>query len=205
MPASMMSAPTGSMPKVIGNSMVMVAIGPTPGRTPINVPIKQPRKQSQRFFKVSATARPSARLDIRSNVTSGPSTREGALQRRKKIREPFLAAGVGVRQEIGNEAKGIKRNGQVEELFEQQARKQGQRHGKNGNLRGLRFVGAQGGHDHGQRARNEETAPADGQGEQDHGTEHEKRATNGPALESRTRTKQALHDEYNAKGRDQDR
>src|SRR5262245_10116913 len=130
MPASIMSAPTGSMPKVIGNSMVMVAIGPTPGSTPIKVPIRQPRKQSQRFFSVSATPRPSAKLDIRSNVTSGPSTRDGALQRRKEASDPLLAAGVGLRQRIGNEAERVKRNGQVEKFLEQQARQQGQHHGK---------------------------------------------------------------------------
>ena len=36
MPASMISAPVGSSPKVIGSSMAMVAIGPTPGSTPIS-------------------------------------------------------------------------------------------------------------------------------------------------------------------------
>src|SRR6185295_2590532 len=140
MPASMMSAPTGAMPKVIGNSMVMVAIGPTPGNTPIRVPFRQPRKQSQRFFRVSATLRPIAMWDIRSNGTSGPSASEGALQRREKARDHFLGAGIGMRQRTGNEAEGVKRNGQVEELLEQQARKQGQRHGKDENLRGSCFV-----------------------------------------------------------------
>src|ERR1700704_6040750 len=68
MPASMMSAPVGSMPKVIGSSMVMVAIGPTPGSTPIRVPMRQPRKHNARFLSDSATAIPSARLLNRSTM-----------------------------------------------------------------------------------------------------------------------------------------
>ena len=64
----MMSAPVGSMPNVIGSSMVMVAIGPTPGSTPIRVPTRQPRKQSNTFFSDSATASPSARLLKRSAI-----------------------------------------------------------------------------------------------------------------------------------------
>src|SRR5919108_1779704 len=62
MPASMISAPTGSMPKVIGNSIAIVAIGPTPGSTPISVPMRQPRKHSARFLNERATARPSPKL-----------------------------------------------------------------------------------------------------------------------------------------------
>ena len=64
----MMSAPVGSMPNVIGNSMVMVAMGPTPGSTPIRVPTRQPRKHSNTFFSDSATAIPSARLLKRSAI-----------------------------------------------------------------------------------------------------------------------------------------
>src|SRR3954449_6052511 len=72
MPASMMSAPVGSRPKVIGSRIAMVAIGPTPGRTPINVPTRQPAKQSARFWRPSATEKPSWRLLIRS-LTGSPS------------------------------------------------------------------------------------------------------------------------------------
>src|SRR5215207_6369156 len=49
MPASMIRAPTGSSPKVIGKSMAIVAIGPTPGSTPISVPTRQPTKQRSRL------------------------------------------------------------------------------------------------------------------------------------------------------------
>jgi hypothetical protein len=38
MPASMISAPTGGKPNVIGNSIAMVATVPMPGRTPTKVP-----------------------------------------------------------------------------------------------------------------------------------------------------------------------
>src|SRR5262245_743796 len=143
MPASMISAPTGSMPKVIGNSMVMVAIGPTPGNTPIKVPIRQPRKQSQRFLSVSATARPSAKFEMRSKVTSGPSARASAFQRREQSAEPILGRNVSLRQKTGDEAQGIKGNGQVQELFKHKPTEQRQRHGKNADLHGLGFVGTQ--------------------------------------------------------------
>jgi hypothetical protein len=64
MPASMISAPTGGRPKVIGKSMVMVAIGPTPGKTPISVPTRQPTKASPMLWGESATEKPSARFEM---------------------------------------------------------------------------------------------------------------------------------------------
>ncbi len=45
MPASMISADTGGKPNVIGSSMAMVAVGPSPGSTPISVPRKTPARQ----------------------------------------------------------------------------------------------------------------------------------------------------------------
>src|SRR5215471_8471281 len=72
MPASMISAPTGGSPNVTGSSMVMVAIGPMPGRTPISVPTRHPMKQSPRLCSVKATENPSARLE-RSVLTADPS------------------------------------------------------------------------------------------------------------------------------------
>ena len=42
----MISAPTGCRPNVIGNSMAMVASGPTPGSTPTSVPTNAPIRQS---------------------------------------------------------------------------------------------------------------------------------------------------------------
>src|SRR5262245_6892985 len=143
MPASMISAPTGSMPKVIGKSMVMVAIGPTPGSTPIKVPIRQPRKQSQRFLRVSATARPSERLEMRSKVTSSSSARDSAFQRREQSGEPILGPDVGLQQRTGDQAQRIEGNRQVQKLLEQKTRKQRQRHGKDGDFRRPRFIGTQ--------------------------------------------------------------
>ena len=85
----MMSAPTGSRPKVIGSSMVMVAIGPTPGSTPIRVPIRQPRKQYQTFLRERATSMPSARLAIRS-VTACPQRLMMAFKPANSAATPLL-------------------------------------------------------------------------------------------------------------------
>src|SRR5262245_36097911 len=69
MPASMIRAPTGGRPKVIGSSMAMVATEPMPGSTPINVPTSAPIRQNTRFHGVAATEKPSARLARRSCMT----------------------------------------------------------------------------------------------------------------------------------------
>ena len=50
MPASMISAPTGGRPKVIGSSMAMVASEPMPGSTPISVPTSAPSRQKPMLF-----------------------------------------------------------------------------------------------------------------------------------------------------------
>jgi hypothetical protein len=65
----MISAPTGSMPKVIGSSIAMVAIGPTPGSTPISVPTRQPDE-------AQAIASPNWRM-VSENTTTAPSTQSG--------------------------------------------------------------------------------------------------------------------------------
>ena len=66
MPASMISAPTGGNPKVIGSNMAIVATGPTPGKTPISVPTSAPMRQNNMFIGESATEKPCARLRKRS-------------------------------------------------------------------------------------------------------------------------------------------
>src|SRR6185295_1560169 len=66
MPASMMSAPTGGRPKVIGSSMAMVASDPMPGSTPISVPTSAPIRQRNTFMGVTATCMPIQRFEIRS-------------------------------------------------------------------------------------------------------------------------------------------
>src|ERR1044072_7139761 len=59
MPASMMIAVTGSMPKVSGSRIADVAAGPSPGRTPISMPMTTPIRQYRRFAGSSTTPKPS--------------------------------------------------------------------------------------------------------------------------------------------------
>src|SRR5262245_51407719 len=62
MPASMISAPTGGRPKVIGSSMATVAIVPMPGSTPTRVPTSAPIRHSKRFIGENATPKPRLRF-----------------------------------------------------------------------------------------------------------------------------------------------
>src|SRR6185436_7528455 len=66
MPASMISDEVGGSENVNGSRIAMVVIGAMPGSTPTNVPISAPRKQKPRVAGVNATAKPVARLAIRS-------------------------------------------------------------------------------------------------------------------------------------------
>src|SRR5215208_1436167 len=66
MPASMIMAETGSSVNEIGSSIATVVTGPIPGNTPTSVPSNTPTKQYKRFWKVSATSKPSAMLERRS-------------------------------------------------------------------------------------------------------------------------------------------
>src|SRR5690606_26077492 len=70
MPDSMMSAATGSRPKVTGSSMAMVAVGPRPGRTPMAVPRNTPSRQYIRLVRVKAVSKPMPRLVISSMPAS---------------------------------------------------------------------------------------------------------------------------------------
>src|ERR687895_813916 len=65
MPASMISAVTGSKLNVIGSSNAIVAVGPMPGRTPTSVPSKTPRKQKKRFSGANAVEMPRPRSATR--------------------------------------------------------------------------------------------------------------------------------------------
>ena len=58
MPASMISAPTGGSPNVIGSSIAIVASGPMPGSTPISVPTSVPIRHRPRLVGVIATEKP---------------------------------------------------------------------------------------------------------------------------------------------------
>src|SRR5438552_14176077 len=66
MPASMISEAVGGRWKVMGSSMAMVATGPMPGSTPISGPSMQPIRAYNRFWKLSATVRPSPTFCRRS-------------------------------------------------------------------------------------------------------------------------------------------
>src|SRR5262245_41889403 len=72
MPASMISAPTGGRPKVIGSSMAIVATEPMPGRTPTKVPTNAPSRQNRMFNGLAATWKPSQRFARRSDMTYSP-------------------------------------------------------------------------------------------------------------------------------------
>src|SRR5215470_5700029 len=69
MPASMISAPTGGRPNVIGSSIATVAIVPMPGSTPTSVPTSAPIRHSMRLMGEKATPKPRARLEKRSTIT----------------------------------------------------------------------------------------------------------------------------------------
>src|SRR3954462_7461502 len=86
MPASMISAPTGGRPKVIGSSMATVAMVPMPGSTPTSVPTSAPIRHSRMLIGIgiekpppshcgdhgvnwNTTWKPSARLENRSPIT----------------------------------------------------------------------------------------------------------------------------------------
>src|SRR5438105_13972671 len=62
----MISDDAGGSENVNGSRIAMVVIGAMPGSTPTSVPISAPRKQNPRLAGVSATAKPVARLAIRS-------------------------------------------------------------------------------------------------------------------------------------------
>src|SRR5947208_9500679 len=86
MPASMISAPTGGRPKVIGSSIATVAMVPMPGSTPTSVPTSAPIRHSKMLMGMgiekappshcgdhgvnwNTTWKPSARLEKRSPIT----------------------------------------------------------------------------------------------------------------------------------------
>src|SRR6478752_739203 len=58
MPASMISAPTGGKPNVIGSNMATVAMVPMPGNTPTSVPTSAPIRQSRMLTGIGIEAPP---------------------------------------------------------------------------------------------------------------------------------------------------
>src|SRR6478672_5427976 len=94
MPASMIRAPTGGNPNVIGNSIATVAMVPMPGSTPTSVPTSAPIRQSRRLIGVKATPKPRARLEKSSAITPSldQETREELQRQPERIREKQTAA-----------------------------------------------------------------------------------------------------------------
>src|SRR6266446_3077568 len=94
MPASMIKAPTGGRPKVIGSSIATVAMVPMPGSTPTSVPTSAPIRHSRRLIGVKATPKPRARLEKRSAITPSldQETREELQRQPQRIREKQTAA-----------------------------------------------------------------------------------------------------------------
>src|SRR5690242_5475180 len=84
MPASMMSAPAGSMRKVSGRSIAIVAGGPSPGRTPTTVPRNTPTKHHRRFMGSSATPNPVSRREAVSTSEPPHAHRELDSQRQRE-------------------------------------------------------------------------------------------------------------------------
>src|SRR5262245_7429017 len=81
MPASMMIAPAGFMPKVSGSSIAIVAGGPRPGRMPTTVPRNTPTKHHRRFAGASATANPCSRPVRMSTLEAQDARRKREAER----------------------------------------------------------------------------------------------------------------------------
>src|ERR1700716_1446692 len=94
MPASMIKAPTGGRPNVMGSSMATVAMVPIPGSTPTKVPTSAPTRHSRRLIGLNATPKPRARLEKRSAITPSLNheTREELQRQPERIREQKTAA-----------------------------------------------------------------------------------------------------------------
>src|SRR6266566_4629561 len=94
MPASMISAPTGGRPKVIGSNIATVAMVPMPGRTPTSVPTSAPIRYKRRLMGLTATPKPRARLWKRSAITPSlhNETREQRHRQSQHIGEQQCAS-----------------------------------------------------------------------------------------------------------------
>src|SRR6266481_1472512 len=93
MPASMIRAPTGGSPNVIGNSIATVAMVPMPGSTPTSVPTSAPIRHSSRLIGEKATPKPRARLEKRSAIAPSlnQETREELQRQPERIGEKQAA------------------------------------------------------------------------------------------------------------------
>src|SRR4029078_9837887 len=94
MPASMIRAPTGGNPNVIGNSIATVAMVPMPGSTPTSVPTSAPIRHSMRLIGVKATPKRRARLEKTAAITLSlnEKTRKELQRQPERVGEKQTAA-----------------------------------------------------------------------------------------------------------------
>src|SRR5499426_3195176 len=166
MPANMMRAPVGSTLKVSGNSMAMVAIGPTPGSTPISVPTRQPRKHSARLLGDSAVAKPRPRLPMRSNIDASIADQP----RRQRNRQP-------------------------ERELEQPDAEHRHHDAEHDRFAPAHLVAGESRDDDGERSRHDQAERAHRQAEGDDRAEDEYGSANRPALEARAAFKPGVENE----------
>src|SRR5262249_8104561 len=87
MPASMMRAPTGGRPNVIGKSLAMVATVPMPGRTPTKVPTRAPSRQNRTLYRLDATWKPIQRFARRSDMAYSPQSVEARPKLERQVEQ----------------------------------------------------------------------------------------------------------------------
>src|SRR5437764_79613 len=150
MPASMMSAPVGSSPNVIGSRIAMVAMGPTPGSTPMSVPMRQPTKQSRTLTGRGTTPMPGTSTGTRLRTVEKPSARLA----KRSIR-------ASTQRQDGD--------GKAEHHLEQHDAERSHRDGEDHRLLPAHLVGGEAADQHGDGARDGEARRADQQRENDHG------------------------------------
>src|SRR6478736_9171188 len=105
MPASMISAPTGGKPKVMGSSIATVAMVPMPGSTPTSVPTSAPIRHSPRLIGENATPKPRARLLTRSIIT--PSLDQEAREELERQPERVWKQKTATQRENGADNDGF--------------------------------------------------------------------------------------------------
>src|SRR5688572_13587417 len=116
MPAIMMMPPAGSMLKVSGISMAMVAAGPRPGRMPTTVPRKQPTKHQKTLAGCSATENP-CRRPLRMSI-SDPEPADGEGNTQGQGERELEADGDGERRDGGNDGRASEHHDDEEEREE---------------------------------------------------------------------------------------
>src|SRR4051795_11880497 len=129
MPASMISAPTGGRPNVIGSSIAIVATVPIPGSTPTSVPTSAPSRQNRMFIGENATPKPSARFERSSDMAT--STAMKSVQTGNELRQNEQEALEQVCELVEQQLRCVRLRPelewQVQEIDEQQHTSQGHR------------------------------------------------------------------------------